>query len=247
MPTPAVGGERLPVVVARSVSKTFTVPEEQVHTLKERALHPRRRIRRNSYQALNDISFAVEPGEVFGIAGRNGSGKSTLLKCLAGIYRAEGDIWVRGRLSTLIELGVGFNMELAARDNVIMNGIMLGLSPREARRRVDSVIEFAELQEFKDLKLKNYSSGMQVRLAFSVAIQVAADILMIDEVLAVGDANFQQKCFDVFNDLRDQGKTIILVTHDMGQMQRFCHRAMLMERGNQICLGEAHEVAERYL
>jgi len=165
MRTPAVDGQRLPVVVARSVSKSFSVPEERVHTLKERALHPRRRIRRQTFQALNDVSFAVEPGEFFGIAGRNGSGKSTLLKCLAGIYRAEGDIWCNGRLSTLIELGVGFNPDLAARDNVVMNGIMLGLSPREARRRYASVIEFAELQEFKDLKLKNYSSGMHVRLA----------------------------------------------------------------------------------
>jgi ABC-type polysaccharide/polyol phosphate transport system ATPase subunit len=251
MSTSAASGDRLPAVVARSVSKSFTIPEEQVHTLKERAMlrlrNPRRSVRSNTYQALNDISFAVGRGEFFGIVGRNGCGKSTLLKCMAGIYRTDGDIWVRGRLSTLIELGVGFNMELAARDNVIMNGIMLGLSPREARRRVDSVIEFAELGEFTELKLKNYSSGMQVRLAFSVAIQVDADILMIDEVLAVGDANFQQKCFDVFNDLRDQGKTIILVTHDMGQMQRFCHRAMLLERGDQICIGDAHEVAERYL
>jgi ABC-type polysaccharide/polyol phosphate transport system ATPase subunit len=247
MPTPTVGGERLPVVVARSVSKSFTVPEEQVHTLKERALHPRRRIRRNTYRALNDISFAVQPGEFFGIAGRNGSGKSTLLKCLAGIYQAEGDIWCRGRLSTLIELGVGFNPDMAARDNVIMNGIMLGLSPREARKRFDSVIEFAELEEFKDLKLKNYSSGMHVRLAFSVAIQVDADILMIDEVLAVGDAAFQQKCFDVFAELRDTGRTIIFVTHDMASLQRFCHRALLLERGNPVYLGEAHEVADHYL
>ena len=247
MPTPAVGGERLPVVVARSVSKSFTVPEEQVHTLKERALHPRRRIRRNTYQALNDISFAVQSGEFFGIAGRNGSGKSTLLKCLAGIYQARGDIWVRGRLSTFIELGVGFSPDLAARDNVVMNGIMLGLTPREARKRFDSVIEFAELQEFKDLKLKNYSSGMHVRLAFSVAIQVDADILMIDEVLAVGDAAFQQKCFDVFNDLRDRGRTIIFVTHDMGALQRFCHRALLLERGTPMHLGDPREVADRYL
>ncbi|HEX4011428.1 MAG TPA: ABC transporter ATP-binding protein [Solirubrobacteraceae bacterium] len=247
MPTPAVGGERLPVVVARSVSKTFTVPEEQVHTLKERAMHPRRRIRRNSYKALDNVSVAVEPGEFFGIAGRNGSGKSTLLKCLAGIYQADGDIWVRGRLSTFIELGVGFNPDLAARDNVVMNGIMLGLTPREARKRYESVIEFAELEEFKDLKLKNYSSGMHVRLAFSVAIQVDADILMIDEVLAVGDAAFQQKCFDVFNELRDRGRTIIFVTHDMGSMQRFCHRALLLERGKPVYLGEPHEVADRYL
>jgi ABC-type polysaccharide/polyol phosphate transport system ATPase subunit len=247
MPTPAVGGERLPVVVARSVSKTFTVPEEQVHTLKERALHPRRRIRRNTYKALDNVSVAVQPGEFFGIAGRNGSGKSTLLKCMAGIYQAEGDIWVRGRLSTFIELGVGFNPDLAARDNVVMNGIMLGLTPKEARKRFDSVIEFAELEQFKDLKLKNYSSGMHVRLAFSVAIQVDADILMIDEVLAVGDAAFQQKCFDVFNDLRDRGRTIIFVTHDMGALQRFCHRALLLERGSPVCLGEPHEVADRYL
>ena len=237
MPTPAVGGERLPVVVARSVSKTFTVPEEQVHTLKERALHPRRRIRRNSYKALDNVSVAVQPGEFFGIAGRNGSGKSTLLKCMAGIYKADGDIWVRGRLSTFIELGVGFNPDLAARDNVVMNGIMLGLTPREARKRYESVIEFAELEEFKELKLKNYSSGMHVRLAFSVAIQVDADILMIDEVLAVGDAAFQQKCFDVFNELRDRGRTIIFVTHDMGAMQRFCHRALLLERGKPVYHG----------
>ncbi len=247
MPSPAVGGERLPVVVARSVSKSFTVPEEKVQTLKERALHPRRRIRRQTFQALKDVSFAVERGEFFGIAGRNGSGKSTLLKCLAGIYQADGDIWRHGRLSTMIELGIGFNMDMAAKDNIVMNGIMLGLSPREARKRYESVIEFAELQEFKELKLKNYSSGMQVRLAFSVAIQVDADILMIDEVLAVGDAAFQQKCFDVFNDLRDRGRTIIFVTHDMGALQRFCHRALLLERGDPVYLGEPHEVSDRYL
>src|SRR6202000_2705438 len=179
--------------------------------------------------ALNDISFAVNEGEFFGIAGRNGSGKSTLLKCIAGIYQAEGDIWTRGRMSTFIELGIGFNMDMAARDNVVMNGIMLGLSPREARRRYDAVIDFAELREFEDLKLKTYSAGIQVRLPFSVAIQVDADILLIDEVLAVGDAAFQQKCFDVFNQMRDNGRTIIFVTHDMGSLQRFCHRALLLE------------------
>ena len=138
-------------------------------------------------------------------------------------------------------------MDLAARDNVVMNGIMMGLSPREARKRYDSVIEFAELEEFEDLKLKNYSSGMQVRLAFSVAIQVDADILLIDEVLAVGDAAFQQKCFDVFNGMRDDGKTIVFVTHDMGALQRFCHRAMLLERGSMVHLGDPQEVADRYL
>ena len=234
-------------MVARSVSKSFTVPEERTHTLKERVLHPRRRIRHQTFDALKDITFAVQEGEFFGIAGRNGSGKSTLLKCLAGIYQAQGDIWCRGRLSTFIELGIGFNPDMAARDNVVMNGIMLGLSPREAKKRYESVIEFAELQEFKDLKLKNYSSGMHVRLAFSVAIQVDADILLIDEVLAVGDAAFQQKCFDVFNEMRDGGKTIVFVTHDMGSMQRFCHRALLLERGSPVYLGDTREVADRYL
>jgi ABC-type polysaccharide/polyol phosphate transport system ATPase subunit len=239
--------QRLPVVATRRVGKTFRVPEQQVHTLKERVLHPRRRVSYQTFRVLDDISFAVEPGEFFGIAGRNGSGKSTLLKCIAGIYRCDGDIWTRGRLSTFIELGVGFNPDLAARDNVIMNGLMMGLSPREARMRYDSVIEFAELEEFEDLKLKNYSSGMQVRLAFSVAIQVDADILLIDEVLAVGDAAFQQKCFDVFNGMRDAGKTIVFVTHDMGVLQRFCHRAMLLERGAMVHIGEPQGVADRYL
>ena len=210
-------------------------------------LHPRRKTGSRTFKALKDVSFGVQKGEFFGIAGRNGSGKSTLLKCMAGIYHSEGDIWVNGRVSTLIELGVGFNVDMAAEQNIIMNGIMLGLSPREARKRVDSVLDFAELQEFRDLKLKNYSSGMQIRLAFSVAIQVDAEILLIDEVLAVGDAAFQQKCYDVFNELRDAGKTIVLVTHDMGALQRFCHRALLLERGDPVYLGEPHEVADRYL
>jgi ABC-type polysaccharide/polyol phosphate transport system ATPase subunit len=238
---------RLPAVVARSVSKSFRIPEQRVHTLKERALHPRRRVGYQTFRALTDVSFAVQPGEFFGVAGRNGSGKSTLLKCIAGIYQCEGDIWCRGRLSTFIELGVGFNMDLAARDNVVMNGIMMGLSPREARRRYESVIDFAELSEFKDLKLKNYSTGMHVRLAFSVAIQVDADILLIDEVLAVGDAAFQQKCFDVFHQMREQGKTIVLVTHDMTALRRFCDRGLLLERGAEVHLGEPKDVAERYL
>jgi ABC-type polysaccharide/polyol phosphate transport system ATPase subunit len=237
----------LPAIVARGVAKTFRIPEERRHTLKERALHPRRRTRYQSLHALKDISFEVAEGEFFGIAGRNGSGKSTLLKCLAGIYRADGAIWRRGRLSTLIELGVGFNPDLAARDNVVLNGIMLGLSPKEARRRYDSVIEFAELEEFQDLKLKNYSSGMHVRLAFAVAIQVDAQILLVDEILAVGDAAFQQKCFDVFHRMRDERKTVVFVTHDMGSLQRFCDRALLLERGERAHLGDPGAVADRYL
>jgi ABC-type polysaccharide/polyol phosphate transport system ATPase subunit len=243
----ALAGER-PALAAEGVHKRFKIPEERSHTLKERALHPLRRSRHQELYALKDVSFAVRPGEFFGIVGRNGSGKSTLLKCLAGIYRAdEGQMWCNGRMSTFIELGVGFNMDLAAYDNVALNGIMLGLSPREARARFERVIEFAELEEFTDLKLKNYSSGMSVRLAFSVAIQVDAEILLIDEVLAVGDAAFQQKCFDVFNRMRDEGRTIIFVTHDMSAVTRFCHRAMLLERGEVVSIGDPADVADRYL
>jgi len=234
--------------IVEGVSKSFRVPDEVSHTLKERALHPLRRARHHGFTALNDIDFTVQQGEFFGIVGRNGSGKSTLLKCMAGIYRTDrGRIWLNGRLSTFIELGVGFNPDLAARDNIVLNGIMLGLSAREARARYDKVIAFAELEEFQDLKLKNYSSGMHVRLAFSVAIQVDADILLIDEVLAVGDASFQQKCFDVFNEMRDAGRTIIFVTHDMSAVNRFCHRALLLERGEMILIGEPAAVADRYL
>jgi ABC-type polysaccharide/polyol phosphate transport system ATPase subunit len=240
--------QRRPALAAQGVEKHFKIPEERSHTLKERALHPLRRSRHEQLHALKDISFAVEPGEFFGIVGRNGSGKSTLLKCLAGIYRIdEGKIWCNGRISTFIELGVGFNPDLAAYDNVALNGIMLGLSPKEARARYQRVIEFAELEEFQDLKLKNYSSGMHVRLAFSVAIQVDADILLIDEVLAVGDAAFQQKCFDVFNRMREEGRTIVFVTHDMGAVTRFCHRAMLLERGEMVRIGDPRDVADRYL
>jgi ABC-type polysaccharide/polyol phosphate transport system ATPase subunit len=246
MPQPASSAP--PPIVVQSVSKTFRVPEERSHTLKERALHPLRRTGHQTFPALKEISFDVRPGEFFGIAGRNGSGKSTLLKCLAGIYGVDsGRIWMHGRLSPFIELGVGFNQDLAARDNVVLNGIMMGLSPREARARYDAVIDFAELREFEELKLKNYSSGMYVRLAFSVAIQVDADILLVDEVLAVGDAAFAQKCFDVFNRMRDEGRTIVFVTHDMGTLNRFCHRALLLERGSVVHLGEPHEVADRYL
>ncbi|HEX2085207.1 MAG TPA: ABC transporter ATP-binding protein [Solirubrobacteraceae bacterium] len=230
------------------VSKTFALPRDRVHTLKETVLRAGRRRPDDRLEALRDVSFDVQPGEFFGIVGRNGSGKSTLLKCLGGIYRADsGRIWIHGRVATFIELGVGFNPDLAARDNVMLNGTLLGLSPREARRRYDAVIDFAELHEFVDLKVKNYSSGMLVRLAFSVMIQVDADVLLIDEVLAVGDAAFQQKCFDEFARLRRSGTTVLLVTHDMGAATRFCDRAMVLERGRVAGIGETRQVAEEYL
>jgi ABC-type polysaccharide/polyol phosphate transport system ATPase subunit len=234
-------------VAVDGVSKTFALPHQHVNTLKERVLHPFQRTTYDRFEALKDVSFQVEPGEFFGIVGRNGSGKSTLLKCLAGIYGPDaGDIWLTGRMAPFIELGVGFNFELTARDNVLINAIMLGLTPAEARARYEDIIAFAELEQFVDLKLKNYSSGMHVRLAFAVMVQVDADVLLIDEVLAVGDAAFQQKCHDTLQEMRDEGRTILLVTHDMSAVERFCDRAMLLERGDLVMLGEPHEVAVGY-
>jgi ABC-type polysaccharide/polyol phosphate transport system ATPase subunit len=240
--------QRAGALVVQDVAKSFQIPREQVHTLKEKALHPLRRTHQDEFRALRGVSFDVAPGEFFGIVGRNGSGKSTLLKCMAGIYGTDrGRIYVDGRLSTFIELGVGFNPDLAAFDNVMLNATMLGLSPKEARRRFDRIIDFAELRDFVDLKIKNYSSGMLVRLAFSVMIQVDADILLIDEVLAVGDAAFQQKCYDEFGRIRRSGSTVVLVTHGMGAVQRFCDRAMLMENGTVVDIGDTQRIADRYL
>ena len=235
------------VLTVERLRKTFRLPHRRYSTLKERALHPLQSRHYDELRALDDVSVEIRQGEFFGIVGRNGSGKSTLLKCLAEIYQPDGGtIFVQGQLSPFIELGVGFNLELTARDNVIINAVMLGLSRREARQRFDDIIAFAELEEFLDLKLKNYSSGMGVRLAFSVAVHVGADVLLVDEVLAVGDAAFQQKCFDEFARLRAAGKTIILVTHDMGAVERFCDRAMLLDRGRIVSIGEPHAIALAY-
>jgi ABC-type polysaccharide/polyol phosphate transport system ATPase subunit len=240
-------GAVAPAISIANVSKAFRLPHQRYHTLKERALHPFRSSTFDVLQAVDDISVEVRRGEFFGIVGRNGSGKSTLLKCLAGIYRIdEGELTVYGRLSPFIELGVGFNMDLTARDNVLINAIMLGLTRKEARERFDEIIAFAELEEFLDLKLKNYSSGMLVRLAFSVAIQVDAEILLIDEVLAVGDASFQQKCYEEFERLKRSNRTIVFVTHDMSAVERFCDRAMLIERGKMIEIGEPVRIARSY-
>jgi ABC-type polysaccharide/polyol phosphate transport system ATPase subunit len=239
-------GVRPPIRLTH-VHKSFRLPHQQVHTLKERALHPFAARRFDLLRAVDDVSVEVGQGEFFGIVGRNGSGKSTLLKCLAGIYGIDsGGLEVEGRLAPFIELGVGFNPELTARDNAIINAIMLGLTRRQALERFDEIVAFAELEEFMDLRLKNYSSGMHVRLAFSVAVQVDADILLIDEVLAVGDASFQQKCFDQFTRLKREGRTIVFVTHDMSAVERFCDRAMLMEHGRVVEIGSPQAIARRY-
>jgi len=240
--------EAAPVAIeARGLHKSFRVPEHRIDTLKERAAHPFRRMEYRELRALVDVSFDIHRGEFFGIAGQNGSGKSTLLKILASIYRPDaGRVRMAGRLAPFIELGVGFNQELTARENVVINGVLMGLTKREARRRLDAVLDFAELHDFAELKLKNYSSGMLVRLAFAVMVQADADIMLVDEVLAVGDMGFAQKCMDVFYEKRDAGKTIVLVSHDMGAVQALCHRAMLLHDAEIAYLGQPEEVAMRY-
>jgi ABC-type polysaccharide/polyol phosphate transport system ATPase subunit len=237
-----------PVVIeARDVVKTFRIPRHRIDSFKERALHPLTRIEYRELRALRGLSFDVRKGEFFGIVGRNGSGKSTLLKLMASIYSTDaGRIRIAGRLAPFIELGVGFNPDLTARENVVLNGVMMGLSRREARRRLAAVLEFAELEDFAELRLKNYSSGMLVRLAFAVMVQADADVMLIDEVLAVGDAAFAQKCMDVFHEKRAAGKTIVLVTHDMPTVQALAHRAMLIHDGALRYIGDPEETALRY-
>ena len=241
-------GPEAPLAIeARGLKKSFRIPTHRVDSIKERIVHPfaatTPRLR-----ALDGISFDIRQGEFFGIVGRNGSGKSTLLKLLASIYRADaGTIRMAGRLAPFIELGVGFNEDLTARENVLLNGVMMGLTPKETRDRLDAVIEFAELEEFVELKLKNYSSGMLVRLAFSVMLQADADVLLIDEVLAVGDAAFQQKCADAFHEMKAEGKTIVLVTHEMTTVEEYCHRAMLIDGGKIQHIGDPDEVGRDYL
>ena len=237
-----------PVVIeARGIQKTFRIPEQRIDSLRDRATHPFQRVTHREHRALRDVSFDVREGEFFGIVGRNGSGKSSLLKILASIYRADGGrARIAGRVAPFIELGVGFNHELTARENGVLNGVLMGLTLREARSRLEAVVEFAELEDFVDLQLKNYSSGMLVRLAFALMVQADADVMLIDEVLAVGDAAFARKCMDVFREKREAGKTIVLVTHDMTTVQTLCHRAMLLHDGELRFIGQPEDAALAY-
>ena len=235
-------------IEVEDLHKSFRIPTNRVDSLKERVVRPFAARDYRELRALGGVSFEIRQGEFFGIVGRNGSGKSTLLKLLASIYRADrGKIRMAGRLAPFIELGVGFNHDLTARENVVLNGVMMGLTPAEMRRRLDAVIQFAELEEFADLKLKNYSSGMLVRLAFAVMMEADADVLLIDEVLAVGDASFQQKCADAFHEMKAAGKTIVLVTHEMATVEEYCHRAMLIAEGKIQHIGDPGEVGREYL
>jgi len=235
-------------VKAVGVSKTFLIPHETRNTLREHFLHPLQRTTYELNPALVDVSFSIERGEFFGIIGPNGGGKSTLLKILAGIYRPDsGFVRVSGALSPFIELGVGFNPELSARDNIRINGTLLGLSQRDLEARFHDIVAFAELERFVDQKLKNYSSGMHVRLAYSIAIQVPFDVLLLDEVLAVGDQSFQEKCFGTFDRMQGESKTVVLVSHDLGTVARYCDRALLLRNGAVHTIGTPQEVIDAYL
>lgn len=239
-----------PVVLdVEHVDKWFKLPTEQATGLKQAFINWTKGIKGfKKQQVLKDVTFQVHQGEFFGIVGRNGGGKSTLLKIISQIYYPNrGSVNVTGKLVPFIELGVGFNPELTGRENVYLNGALLGFTPEEVDAMYDDIVEFAELGEFMDQKLKNYSSGMQVRLAFSVAIKAQGDILVLDEVLAVGDEAFQRKCDDYFTKVRqDPTKTVILVTHDMSAIKRYCTRAMFIKDGEVAAIGDKDSVAERY-
>ena len=230
------------------VSKFFKLPTESTQSLRTSLVNRFRGIKGYKEQnVLKDISFEVEKGDFYGIVGRNGSGKSTLLKIISEIYIPEkGTVTIDGKLVSFIELGVGFNPELTGRENVYMNGAMLGFSTEEVDAMYDDIVEFAELGEFMNQKLKNYSSGMQVRLAFSVAIKAQGDILILDEVLAVGDEAFQRKCNDYFMERKHSGKTTILVTHDMNAVKKYCNKAVLIENGLVKVVGNPDDVANQY-
>lgn len=236
-------------ISVKNLSKSFKLPHNKQTSIKSSLINLISKGDRTYeiQKALENISFDIKKGEFFGIVGRNGSGKSTLLKLLAGIYSpTKGTVQVSGSLTPFIELGVGFNPDLTGRENIYLNGALLGFSREDMSDMYDDIVQFAELERFMDQKLKNYSSGMQVRLAFSIAIRAKSDILLFDEVLAVGDADFQKKCVATFRDLKKEKRTIILVTHDMSQVERFCDRALVLSNGEMVAITSPSEAAMTY-
>lgn len=233
-------------VTIDGVSKKFRLYHERNQTLKS-AIMRRRRSVYEDFWALRDVSFAVPEGSTFGLIGSNGSGKSTLLKCLAKIYfPTSGTISYRGRMAALLEVGSGFHHELSGRENIYLNGSILGMSRKEIDRKFDEIIDFSGVEQFIDQPVKNYSSGMYVRLGFSVAISVEPEILIVDEVLAVGDAEFQEKCFQKFRDYREQGRTVILVSHSMGSVRSMCDQVAWLNKGQIMTVGEAGATIAAY-
>jgi len=237
-----------PAITVRNLSKTFRLPDERRGTLRERLMKFGVRNERKAKRTLDNISFEIQQGEFFGIIGRNGSGKSTLLKILAGIYKPDkgSEFTVHGRIAPMLELGVGFNAELTGRENVYLSATILGLTKAEIDARYEEIVRFAEIQDFMELQVKHYSSGMSVKLAFSVAAQINVPIMLLDEVLAVGDFVFQEKCFALFEQYKKERKTIILVTHDPGAMERFADRALLIHESKLEMIGDPQEVLEKY-
>lgn len=234
------------VIEAKNISKTFRLPHEKISTVRGAFVNLLNRKTFEELKALDDISFEVKKGEFFGIIGRNGSGKSTLLKILAGIYQPnKGKIKIQGQISPFLELGIGFNGELSGKDNVHLNATILGLSRKQIKEKFDDIVAFSELERFIDQKVKNYSSGMQVRLAFSVAIHANRDILLMDEVLAVGDGNFQKKCYEYFNQIKGK-KTVLFVSHDMENMKKFCERTLVLNDGKAVALEYTSSALEKY-
>lgn len=241
--------ENQPVAVqVNNLTKTFKIPTEASSGIKQKLINGLKGKKGyREFTPLKDISFEIRKGDFFGIVGRNGSGKSTLLKSIANIYTpTSGQVHVDGRLVPFIELGVGFNPELTGRENIFLNGALLGFSRSEMEAMYDEIVAFAEIGDFMEEKLKNYSSGMQVRLAFAIAIQADADILLLDEVLAVGDEAFQRKCNEYFASLKNSDKTVVLVTHDMAAVRKFCNRAVYIRNGELVIDGTPDDVASQY-
>ena len=236
------------IVEISKLTKSFKIPLEASSGVKQQLINIiKGRKGYRVFTPLKDISFTINEGDFFGIVGRNGSGKSTLLKTIAGIYTPNsGNVKVHGSLVPFIELGVGFNPELTGRENIFLNGALLGFSHEEMESMYRAIVEFAELEDFMEERLKNYSSGMQVRLAFSIAIRAHADILLLDEVLAVGDEAFQKKCYSYFDKLKREKRTVILVTHDVAAVERFCTKVVFIENGHVKMIGKPYRIAAAY-